>query len=56
MAFFGVCIFAQVGLGAVYKTWGFAVCMFFGLVLEVVGYVGRIMIHNNPFIFNNFLM
>ncbi|GLA64512.1 hypothetical protein AtubIFM56815_010454 [Aspergillus tubingensis] len=27
-----------------------------GLILEVLGYVGRIMLHDNPFDFNNFLL
>ena len=30
--------------------------MFGGLVLEIVGYVARIMMHSNPFIKSNFLM
>jgi len=53
---FGVVLLAQFVLGLVYRTWGFMIGMSFGLVLEVVGYAGRLGLHNNPFDFNSFLM
>jgi len=53
---FGLILLAQIGLGVWYKTWGFMVGMFCGLALEVIGYIGRIMLHHNPFDFNNFLI
>ncbi|KXH67481.1 RTA1 like protein [Colletotrichum salicis] len=53
---FGLLLIAQIGLGIRYQTWGFMVGMVCGLVLEVVGYAGRIMLHNNPFDFNNFII
>lgn len=55
-AAFGLLLIAQLGLGIKYKTWGFMVGMTCGLILEVVGYAGRIMLHDNPFNFNNFIM
>ncbi|RDI87016.1 ATP-dependent helicase [Venturia inaequalis] len=55
-AAFGILLVAQVGLGIRYKTWGFMVGMVCGLLLEVVGYAGRIMLHDNPFDFNNFII
>ena len=55
-AAFGLLLIAQLGLGIKYKTWGFMVGMICGLVLELVGYAGRIMLHDNPFNFNNFIM
>ncbi|OHE94874.1 RTA1 like protein [Colletotrichum orchidophilum] len=55
-AAFGLLLIAQIGLGIRYKTWGFMVGMTCGLVLEIVGYAGRIMLHNNPFDFNNFII
>lgn len=55
-AAFGLLLIAQLGLGIKYKTWGFMVGMICGLFLEVVGYAGRIMLHNNPFNFNNYIM
>ncbi|VUC31846.1 unnamed protein product, partial [Clonostachys rosea] len=53
---FGLLLIVQLGLGIKYKIWGFMVGMTSGLVIEIVGYVGRIMLHNNPFDFNNFIM
>ncbi|KAH8688745.1 RTA1 like protein-domain-containing protein [Talaromyces proteolyticus] len=55
-AVFGLLLIAQLGLGIKYKTFGFMVGMICGLILEVVGYVGRIMLHDNPFDFNNFII
>ncbi|KAF2093267.1 putative RTA1 domain protein [Rhizodiscina lignyota] len=56
VAIFGLILIAQIGLGAWYRTWGFLAGMVFGLILETVGYAGRILMHNNPFDFNNFLI
>lgn len=55
LAIFAILLVAQIGLGAWYRTWGFLVGMIGGLVLEIVGYVGRLMLHSNPFDFNAFL-
>jgi hypothetical protein len=55
-AIFGILLIAQVTLGFWYRTWGFMVGMSCGLLLEVLGYAGRLKLHNNPFDFNNFLM
>ncbi|OBT62473.1 hypothetical protein VE03_07988 [Pseudogymnoascus sp. 23342-1-I1] len=55
-AAFGLLLVAQLGLGIKYKTWGFMVGMICGLMIEIVGYGGRIMLHNNPFDFNNFVI
>ena len=55
-AFFGVLLIAQAALGIRYKTWSFMFGMCAGLVLEVVGYAGRILMHYDPFSDNNFLM
>ena len=54
--YFGILILPQLALGIFYKTWGFAVGMAFGLALEVLGYVSRVQLHNNPFANNPFLM
>jgi len=53
---FGLAIPIQIFLGVKYKTWGFTLAMFLGLALEVVGYVTRIMLHDSPFIKNNFIL
>lgn len=58
-AFFAACfsifLIAQIYLGIRYKTWGFMAAMALGLTGELIGYVGRIMMHNNPFSQDNFL-
>ncbi|KAJ5918289.1 RTA1-domain-containing protein [Penicillium verhagenii] len=55
LALFAVFLILQLGLGIRYKTWGFLAGLFGGLVLEIIGYLGRIQIHNNPFSFNSYL-
>ncbi len=55
-AAFGLLLIVQLGIGIKYESWGFTVGMICSLILEVVGYAGRIMLHDNPFDFNNFIM
>jgi hypothetical protein len=49
MAIFGSSLVCHVVLGWKYKTWTFMVAMFLGSSSEVVGYLGRILMHNNPY-------
>lgn len=53
---FGVFLIPQIALGVYYKTWGFMVGMIMGLILEVLGYVARILLHDNPFNGDAFLL
>jgi hypothetical protein len=55
-ALFGLLCLGQIGMGIRYKTWGFMVALVPGLILEVVGYVSRILMHNNPWLSNPFLI
>ncbi|KAK1147856.1 phospholipid-translocating ATPase rsb1 [Aspergillus melleus] len=55
-AVFGLIIAFQLFFGIKYKTWSYMIAMVCGLALEIIGYVARIMMHNNPFVFDNFLM
>lgn len=55
-AIFALILVLQIGLGVRYRTWGFAVGMFAGLLLELLGYVGRIQMHSNIFDQDPFLM
>ncbi|KAK9318379.1 RTA1 like protein-domain-containing protein [Lipomyces starkeyi] len=55
-AIFGVCCLAQVFLGLRYKTWGFLIGAVCGMILEIIGYVGRIMMNQDPFSKNDFLI
>lgn len=54
-AIYAIMLIAQVGLGIKGKTWTYLVAMSLGLVLEVVGYVGRILLYNDPFSFDAFI-
>ncbi|OCL03471.1 putative RTA1 domain protein [Glonium stellatum] len=53
---FGLLLAFQIIFGWRARTWGFLGGMFGGLVLEVIGYIGRIQMHSNPFIDGPFLM
>ncbi|CAG8247719.1 unnamed protein product [Penicillium salamii] len=55
-ALFAIMLVGQIGAGIFFRTWTFMVPMVAGLILEVIGYVGRVLLHNNPFDFNAFLM
>ncbi|KAE9376813.1 RTA1-domain-containing protein [Stipitochalara longipes BDJ] len=53
---FAGCLVAQLVLGIRYRTWGFMTAAILGMLTEIVGYIARIAMHNNPFIKSNFLM
>lgn len=55
-AIFGICFVAQFLLGVKYRTWGFMAATTLGTLTEIIGYIGRIMMHNNPFSKNDFLI
>ncbi|CAO2658308.1 Nn.00g060310.m01.CDS01 [Neocucurbitaria sp. VM-36] len=48
-AFFGICLIVQLGLGIRYKTWTFMIALTLGCLGELIGYIGRILLWNNPF-------
>jgi hypothetical protein len=53
---FAGCFLVQLVLGIKYRAWGFMAATTIGMVTEVIGYIGRIMMHNNPFSKDNFLI
>lgn len=57
-AVFGIYLLLNMYLGFRHKTWGYMIAMFFGLVGEIIGYIARILLYNNPFdpTGNNFLI
>jgi hypothetical protein len=55
LAIFAVSFIAQLVLSSRYKTWSYLVGMGGGLILEIIGYAGRIQLHADPFSFNNFV-
>ncbi|UPK89664.1 hypothetical protein LCI18_000599 [Fusarium solani-melongenae] len=56
IALFGVVGLAHAYLGFRWKAWGFMAGMLMGCLSEVIGYVGRVMMYNNPFSFNAFMI
>ncbi|KAE8445435.1 hypothetical protein EG329_013448 [Mollisiaceae sp. DMI_Dod_QoI] len=48
-AVFGIYILLNLIFGIHHRTWGYMAAMFFGLSGEVVGYIGRILLYQNPF-------
>ncbi|EKD13372.1 hypothetical protein MBM_08455 [Drepanopeziza brunnea f. sp. 'multigermtubi' MB_m1] len=45
---FGICMVLQVGLSIKGRTWTWLVGLFIGCAIEFAGYIGRIMMHSNP--------
>jgi multidrug efflux pump subunit AcrB len=56
LALFAVLLVAQIGTGIKFRSWSFMAPMIAGLILEIIGYLGRILLHDNPFSFSAFLM
>lgn len=56
LGIFALLFLAQTFLGIRYKTWGFLGGMLAGLGLEVVGYAGRIMLYDDVFNKDNFII
>lgn len=53
---YALCAVIQVFLGIRYKMWGFMVAMVLGCIDEIMGYVGRIIMWQNPWNSNGFIM
>ncbi|KIX02828.1 uncharacterized protein Z518_08771 [Rhinocladiella mackenziei CBS 650.93] len=47
--FFGICCIVNLGLGIRYKTWTYMIALCLACLTETIGYVGRILMHDNPF-------
>ncbi|KAL8726140.1 MAG: hypothetical protein Q9166_006897 [cf. Caloplaca sp. 2 TL-2023] len=56
LALFALILIFQLAFGFRWRSWSFTGSMFGGLVLEIIGYVARIQIHDNPFKSDHFLM
>ncbi|EXJ90344.1 hypothetical protein A1O1_03443 [Capronia coronata CBS 617.96] len=48
IALFGLCMFLQLGMGIWRRTWTYMAVVVIGCFGEAVGYIGRILMHNNP--------
>ncbi|PKY01025.1 RTA1-domain-containing protein [Aspergillus campestris IBT 28561] len=47
-AFFGFCGLAQLGINIYFQAWTLAIALVGGSVLEMAGYIGRVLMHDNP--------
>ncbi|KAF3049685.1 hypothetical protein E8E11_010144 [Didymella keratinophila] len=56
MAMFILFLLTQAYFGVQHKTWKYTAILLTGLLGEIVGYAGRLMLHLNPFLMNNFLV
>lgn len=56
IAIFALLMILHAGQGAWTRSHGFASSMLCGCALEIAGYVGRLMLYDNPFSFDGFLM
>ena len=56
LAFFALSLIIALIQGWKYRTYSFTIALFFGYLAEIIGYVGRLMLHSNPFSFNGFLI
>ena len=56
ISIFAIALLTQIGLGIKFRTWGYMAAMIGGCVLEIVGYYGRIALHNDIFDNNQFII
>ncbi|EAQ86735.1 hypothetical protein CHGG_07988 [Chaetomium globosum CBS 148.51] len=55
-AIFGLCLLPQIYLGIRHKTWGYLIGMTGGILLELLGYIARILMRDNMFTDSYFIM
>ncbi|KAL5114594.1 hypothetical protein ACEQ8H_007499 [Pleosporales sp. CAS-2024a] len=55
-AWFAVCLMWQLYLGFRYKTWTYMVGLSLGCIGEIIGYAGRLMLHDDPLSHDGFIM
>ncbi|KFY45245.1 hypothetical protein V494_01063 [Pseudogymnoascus sp. VKM F-4513 (FW-928)] len=56
LALFGVLTIGHIISGWRYKTWTYTIAILIGLFLELAGYVGRMLAHDNPFLDKYYLL
>ncbi|KAK9350213.1 RTA1 like protein-domain-containing protein [Lipomyces doorenjongii] len=56
VGWFSLLIFLQIVLALKYRIWGYFVAMQGGILLEILGYIGRIQMHFNPFTMSPYLL
>lgn len=56
IAIFSIALSLHLWRGIRWREWAFLYCMTLGCIDEIIGYIGRIMLHKNPFSFAGFLI
>ena len=56
LAIFSILLAIHLIIGIRRRTWTFLIGIACGLVLEIVGYLGRILLHENDFVFIYFVL
>ncbi|KDN71368.1 putative RTA1 like protein [Colletotrichum sublineola] len=56
LALFALAAVVHIFLGIRWRTWWFMAFMIAGCISEIVGYIGRIMMYYNPFVFVGFML
>ena len=56
IALYALCLVIHFFLGWRYKTWAFMAAMILGCIDEILGYVGRILLWQNPWTHSGFIM
>ncbi|KAJ6436283.1 integrase core domain-containing protein [Purpureocillium lavendulum] len=56
LALFAIAGAVHIFLGVKWRSWGFMSFMIFGCLVETIGYIGRIVLYNNPFSFGGFMV
>ncbi|KAA8642699.1 hypothetical protein EYZ11_011977 [Aspergillus tanneri] len=56
IALFGVSMLIHLAQGIRYRTWFFAIMLALGCIGEMIGYGGRVLLYQNPFSFNGFII
>lgn len=54
LVIFAICLILNLVAGIRWRTWTYMIALGFGCFGEAIGYVGRIMLHHNPFDGNGF--
>lgn len=53
---YAIAMLIHIYLGIRWKQMGFMIFMILGCLVEIIGYVGRIVMYDNPFDFNGFII
>lgn len=55
IALFSLSLLVHAGQGIWTRSWGYMGCMIAGCIIEIAGYAGRVVLHQNPFSFDGFI-